>query len=429
MAEPMSEIIAPQPQRAGQEPASAAPADGAVQPSMNEVSKLYRRSSQFLGGQIALFLLGLVSFPILARMFSVAEFGLIALVQNTIAVAVVFSKSGLQHAVQRFYKENAVSKAPGALRRYYSSLFFGAAGAGLAITLIFLLSLWLLPHKLVSPALQRLLGYASALIFIRSVQSMISNLLQAEGKAKAFTALQLGTKAATIALTVLLLVTWQTTPTVFFVGMILVEASIVLLMLPYLRRRRILAAGGFDRHLLRVAMAFGLPMMATEICWLILDSGDRFLVQGFLGARALGYYAAAYNISSYIRDALSAPVYLALFPICMELWIIKGKQATQEFLSRLMDHFILAGVGLVCAVSVGIAAAAAPEDEMGGLDAIRGGRRSELDHCLPADAGEGLCGFGDQRSHEPHAVFRHPLAGGSESARSSGRILPHVVRV
>src|SRR3989442_15079831 len=94
---------------------------------------------------------------------------------------------------------------------------------------------------------------------------MISNLLQAEGKAKAFTALQLGTKAATIALTVLLLVTWQTTPTVFFVGMILVEASIVVLMLPYLRRRRILAAGGFDRHLLRVAMAFGLPMMATEI--------------------------------------------------------------------------------------------------------------------------------------------------------------------
>src|SRR5437899_4097995 len=125
--------------------------------------------------------------------------------------------------------------------------------------------------------------------------------------------------------------------------MILVEASTVLLMLPYLRRRRILAAAGFDRHLLRVAMAFGLPMMATEICWLILDSADRFLVQGFLGARALGYYAAAYNISSYIRDALSAPVYLALFPICMELWIIKGKQATQEFLSRLMDHFILAG--------------------------------------------------------------------------------------
>src|SRR2546428_4373900 len=30
--------------------------------------------------------------------------------------------------------------------------------------------------------------------------------------------------------------------------------------------------------------------------------------------------------------------YLALFPICMELWIIKGKQATQEFLSRLMDR-------------------------------------------------------------------------------------------
>src|SRR5437899_11455456 len=116
-------------------------------------------------------------------MLSVSEFCLIDLLHNTIAVAVVFSKSGLQHAVQRLYKENAVSKAPGALRRYYSSLFFGAAAAGLAITLISLLSLWLLPHKLVSPALQPLLGYASALIFIRSARSMISNLLQAEGKA------------------------------------------------------------------------------------------------------------------------------------------------------------------------------------------------------------------------------------------------------
>lgn len=323
-----------------------------MNPSVDEIGKLYRRSSQFLGGQIGLFLLGFVSFPILARLFSVAEFGLIALVQNTIAVAVVFSKSGLQHAVQRFYKENAISKAPGTVRRYYSSLFFGAAGVGLAITLIFLLSLWLVPQKLVSVPLQRLLGYASGLIFIRSIQSMISNLLQVEGKAKAFILLQFGLKAATIAVTVLLLVTWKTTPMVFFVGMILVEAGTVLLMLPYLRRRQILALGEFDRNLLRVAMAFGLPMMATEICWLILDSGDRFLVQGFLGSQALGYYAAAYNISSYIRDALSAPVYLALVPICMELWIIKGKQATQDFLSRLMDHFLLAGVGLVCAVSV-----------------------------------------------------------------------------
>jgi O-antigen/teichoic acid export membrane protein len=75
-----------------------------------------------MGGAIFLFLLGFLSFPILARLFSVEEYGLISLVSNTIAVAVVFSKFGLQTSVQRFLKEHAVSPEPGALRKYYSTV-------------------------------------------------------------------------------------------------------------------------------------------------------------------------------------------------------------------------------------------------------------------------------------------------------------------
>ncbi len=333
-------------------PGSAGVGSSSTQPAMAEVKTLYRRSSQFLGGQIGMFLLGFVSFPILARLFSVAEFGLIALVQNTIAVVTVFSKFGLQHSVQRFYKEHAVCSEPGKLRRYYSSQFMGALAIGAVVTLLFLGALWVVPNQYVSSNLQRLFGYASALIFIRTVQSIITNLLQAQGNAKAYNVLQLGSKAATTAVTVLLLLTWKTTPTVFFVGTIIVELATVLIMLPYLRRQQILALGEFDHDLFRVSIAFGIPMMATEICWLILDAGDRFLVQGYLGAKQLGYYAAAYNFSTYIRESLSTPIGLAFFPICMELWVAKGRERTQAFLSRCMDQFILAGVGLACAVSL-----------------------------------------------------------------------------
>ncbi len=342
----------------GQEDASATSAPGAAaaqaaaRSAPSEFNLLYRRSSHFLGGQIVLFLLGFVSFPILARIFSVAEYGLIALVLNSISVAVVFSKFGLQHSVQRFYKENAVSPEPGALRRYYSSLFVGGGGIGLAVTALFLLGLWLVPAKLVGHHLQHLLGYASALIFFRSITSIITNLLQVEGNTKAFNVLQLSSKAATVAVTVLLLLTWKATPSVFFLGTIVVEAAAVLAMLPYLKSRRVLAVGDFHLEALRMSMAFGFPMMMTEVCYLLLDSGDRFLVQGYLGAQALGYYAAAYNISGYVRDSLASPISMAFFPLCMELWVTKGKEETQAFISRSLDHFILAGVGLVCAVSL-----------------------------------------------------------------------------
>jgi O-antigen/teichoic acid export membrane protein len=343
---------APDDSRATRAPEPAAVAGELARAIPNEDNQLYRRSSHFLGGQIVLFLLGFVSFPILARIFSVAEYGLIALVLNTISVAAVLSKFGLQHSVQRFYKEKAISPVPGALRRYYSSLFLGGGGIGLAVTTLFLLGLWLVPAKLLGTHLHQLLGYASALIFIRATASIINSLLQVEGNTKAFNVLQLSTRAATVAVTVLLLLTWKATPSVFFLGMIVVEAAAVLVMLPYLRRRRVLAAADFHLEALKVSLAFGFPMMITEICYLLLDSGDRFLVQGYLGAQALGYYAAAYNISGYVRDSLANPLGLAFFPLCMELWVTKGKEETQAFISRSMDHFVLAGVGLVCAVSV-----------------------------------------------------------------------------
>ncbi len=333
-------------------PVSPAPAPTAAAiDEANEFHKLTKRSSQFMGGAIFVFLLGFLSFPILARIFSVEEYGLISLVSNTIAVAVVFSKFGLQTAVQRFFKEHAVSPEPGALRKYYSTVYLSSAGNGLIATVLFLLAVWLAPESLLSPRLRVLFAYAASLILLRSVTAMITNLLQVEGRTFAFNLLQISTKAATIAVTLILLLTWSRTPVTFFIGVVIVEAVAVLLAIPYLLHRKMLAVSVFSVKTFREIMVFGFPMMGAEIFYLLLDTGDRFLVQGYLGARQLGFYAAAYNISGYIRDSLSSPLSLALFPIVMEIWVLKGRDKTQQFLGRTMNTFVLFGVAVVVSVS------------------------------------------------------------------------------
>jgi len=95
-----------------------------------------------------------------------------------------------------------------------------------------------------------------------------------------------------------------------------------------------------------------MPLMAAEISWVVLDSGDRFFIQHYLGAQALGFYAAAYGIAIYLQDVLMQPLQLALFPICMRVWNTEGKKATQDFLSRSLDHFILVAVAVVCVAIV-----------------------------------------------------------------------------
>jgi O-antigen/teichoic acid export membrane protein len=108
----------------------------------------------------------------------------------------------------------------------------------------------------------------------------------------------------------------------------------------------------FDLGFLRTAVAFSMPLMAAEISWVVLDSGDRFFIQHYLGAQALGFYAAAYGIAIYLQDVLMQPLQMALFPICMRVWNTEGKKATQEFLSRSLDQFILVAVAVVCVAIV-----------------------------------------------------------------------------
>jgi O-antigen/teichoic acid export membrane protein len=318
----------------------------------SEYQLLYKRTSHFLGGNICLFLMGLISFPILARIFSVEQYGLIALVSSAIAVAVVFGKCGLQTYVQRFFKEAAVSPAPGSLERYYSTVYVTAGSLGLLWSLPFALLVFrYVPGRLISAQLQLLLGFAAALVFLRSISSMVTNLLQVQGRTTAYNVLQISTKAATVTVTVLLLLTWRRSPEVFFLGTVAVEAIAVLAVVPYLRRKSMFALAAFDWRVCRQALLFGFPMMGTEIFWLVLDSGDRFLVKGFLGTRQLGFYAAAYNISGYIRESLCAPLVLALFPLVMELWVEKGRDQTRKFLSNSMNQFVLVSIAVVVAVS------------------------------------------------------------------------------
>lgn len=70
---------------------------------MNELKTLCRHSLHYLVGRAGLIVVSLVSFPLLTRVFSVAQHGTIDLIAKVVLIAAVMSKMGLQHALPRFY--------------------------------------------------------------------------------------------------------------------------------------------------------------------------------------------------------------------------------------------------------------------------------------------------------------------------------------
>jgi O-antigen/teichoic acid export membrane protein len=317
---------------------------------MSALKTLYRHSSHYMGGRIAVMLLGFISFPLFTRVFSVADYGTINLITNTVLLLTVVSKFGFQHAVQRYYPESAAD--PNALRRYYSTLFYGTAIFAAVLSVLFGASVLLGSAHFLGITAAGTLLLACALIMIRSLRSMQMNLMQMENKTRLFNGMDIVQKALSIAAICLLLFVWKKTIFAFFLGLVAVEGVILLQYLPVLARRNLLSPAMFDRVFLMAALRFSFPLMLAEISWVVLDSGDRFFIQHYLGAQPLGFYAAAYGIAIYLQDVMMAPLQLALFPICMKVWNSEGKKATQEFLSRSLDQFLLVAVGVVCVAIV-----------------------------------------------------------------------------
>jgi O-antigen/teichoic acid export membrane protein len=319
--------------------------------AMTPLKTLVQHSSHYLGGRVALMLLGFASFPVFTRVFSVADYGTLNLIQNTVLLLTVVAKFGFQQAVQRYYPEYAGSSDPLAVRRYYSTLFFGTGLLASVLTSVFVGSVALGLGRFLGMAATGTLLLACSLIVIRALRSMQLNLMQMENKTRLFNAMEIIQKAAAIGLTVLLLFTWRKSILACFVAMVAVESAVMLQYLPALARRRLLSPALFDLSFFRSAAVFSFPLMIAEISWVLLASADRFFVQHYLGVVAVGYYAAAYGIAVYVQEVIMAPLQLSFFPICMKLWSAEGKEQTQRFLSRSLNYFMMIAV-LVVGVAI-----------------------------------------------------------------------------
>lgn len=319
---------------------------------MSDLQKLYKESSHYLAGRVAIMLLGFVSFPLFTRVFSVSDYGIMSLVLSTIMVLVAFSKFGMQNAVQRFHPEFANSPDPTAFRRYYSTLFFGAAIIGGVTAVGYLVTALAVPDRVMNPYLRTASVIAATLIVVRTLRSMQTNLMQIERKTITLNVSEIINKVGTVALVVLLIFTWQRGFKAFFVGTLIFEAIVVLAYLPPLVRRGLLSPAAFDNRFFRTVISFSMPLMFGELAWLALDTSDRFLIQGFLGTEAVGFYGASYNIAYYVQDLVTVPLNLALLPIFMNVWSSKGTRAASRLLSQTFDHFILGSVLIVSTFTV-----------------------------------------------------------------------------
>ena len=316
-----------------------------------ELKTLARESSHYMAGLLCNAALGLISFPIFTRVLPIAEYGVMDLGQRLLLVLTIASKLGLQNASLRFYNREKFAADPAAARSYYSTLFFGILGTTCCVVLAAALLASFIPKTSTLGPLSGLVYLILGLVLLRAMGSVFWGFLRIEQRTKTFNVLTVCTRATTVAAVCSLLPFIGHSARTYFTGTLFVETGLVLGLTIWLLSRGVLAPRFFTLDLFRAAIGYGTPLVLYELAYAVLVSADRFLVRHYVGAEALGFYSVAYGLANNVNEFLVAPLGLALIPIYMRIWNSDGAEKTSAFLTTAFNIFVLAGVGVLAAMS------------------------------------------------------------------------------
>jgi O-antigen/teichoic acid export membrane protein len=334
-------------------PVAADQAAPVLSPTMlgRELRTLAHHSSHYMAGIIANLALGLVSFPIFTRIFSLAEYGTMDLGQRILLLLTISSKAGIQNASLRFYDRAKFAAEPDQAKRYYSTLFLGVLSTGGMVALLFGVFWALFPSLISSTPVSKFLYLIVVLGLVRALQSVIWGFLRIEERTKLFNILSVTNKALMIAVVCALFPLIGRTAKTYFAGTLSIELLVAVGLSTWLVTRGVLSTCSFDFGYFRSAVWFGAPLVVYELAFGVLGSADRFLVRHYLGANSLGLYSAAFALANNVNELLMAPLNLALIPIYMRIWSSYGAERTSAFLTVALEMFIVISIGLLAIVA------------------------------------------------------------------------------
>ena len=291
-------------------------------------------------------LIGLISFPLLTRALSVEDYGLLGLVTATVTVFASFSKMGLQNSVLRFYSDAKVKN-----RQEVLNLLNTVAGAIVLFSIVGL-GLWLasivyvIPYIHKSYDLTKLFLIAAAIVPIKVAHSLLSNLLMADQRSGVVGTVSVSEKIfRLICLAVFVYSIGLSAESTLFV---IVASELIFIIIlfyqcqPYLKGVRPI----IQFATLTPLLAYGVPAMMGELAWVLLQTGDRYVIQAYLGAVPLGHYAAVANICMYLEWVLILSLQSAVVPHYLKLYAEQGREKTLSFLNNLFDLYVVISIGV-----------------------------------------------------------------------------------
>lgn len=310
---------------------------------------MVKSSITYLIGQILVLLTGFISFPILARILTVEQFGIMSLLNLTILLVVGISKAGLTKAAVRFAPEN---NNPEKKTVYISNLLISET----ILASLFGIGLYMLikGFNYPNPQLtgQIALGVAG-LVIIRAITQIFLGILQGEELSTLHTLITTIQKYLGIGFAFVGIWYFNSNRIAgFFFGFSVAEALILLPVAFEVLRRYPLRFTAMDSVVLRSYFKYGIPLLASEMVYILLAQSDRYILEVFHTSYLVGIYSAAYNLASIIQRMITVPLSLALMPYLIRQFKNGGVPLAQVAINKTFNYYLLLALPVIVGGSV-----------------------------------------------------------------------------
>lgn len=311
---------------------------------MSEIRTLFKQSSHYFAGQVIVMIAGFISFPILTRIFSVSDYGILGLVTTTIFIATAIGKFGLVSSIIRFYAE---FKSDDRLGTFQTTMFIGSVGCAATIAILFYVVSRFFQGKVFDEKTVGLMPIVSILIFMTCTIDILTSFLRAAQRTKLYNLVAIVRRYGSLVAGIFFILFVVKGLYGFYFGQALWGAVILCFLIYISAKGKKAIHLSFSSNILETAVKFGFPLIWAELGYLVLNYVDRYLVQMYLGPISLGIYVAGYNLATYVTEILMYPINNAIGPISMDILVNRGEEKTKEFMGKVFRYFLLVMVAVV----------------------------------------------------------------------------------
>ncbi|MEM3433399.1 MAG: flippase [Candidatus Methanomethyliaceae archaeon] len=356
---------------------------------MNENRRFFIEFVAYAPSQFIPALVGVVSVPILTRLFSPEKYGQYALIMASLSFLTTLT-GWLPMSVIRFYP--AVERK-GQLESLYVSALAGLVASLLIISIL----TGVIFGGVYKPAMMRSftdLLIAGFVVFVLTATfEMFQQFLRAKLKSKEYTLFSAWRSIASLSIGVGLVIKFG----IGVAGLLWGHAISLALVLPFLWKTaigRVPKITSLSGNLIKEMLQYGLPLVIGNLAAWVLSLSDRYVLEYFRGSQEVGIYSVNYSVAEKTILIIASIFHLVSIPMSVHVWE-KERGKTRVFVQTITRYYLL----LSLPIAVGMSVLSRPV-----MEVLAGKAYSEGYKVLPFVIISGLL-FGIQQRFQSGLVF------------------------